>query len=180
MRKTSIASILTISMFASCGTNIDGVRLSGGESLLRVLGDEPGAKSSASDRDQFRAEIVNRTARNTEVGLLLGYNQGNVYGGSVEAENYDLGMVARGFLNAEGFLQPYGEFRLGYRRAELFDAEFVDVASQDMILAGVGVGLQLQATSSLAIFAQANYDCAFGPDYDSYGPSFMVGASVTF
>jgi hypothetical protein len=170
----TIATILSLLALTACSSlDIDAARVGVGTSFLTAE-----AITDRADHDQQRVtvQVTNNAAPGVEVGLRGAFGTG--YIGEVSMDSYEIGGVARRFFT-NGAVRPYIEGRIGYRRAELYD-DVVGAGSSDMLTWGAGLGLELQATHSLSVFAQADYDAAFGESFITYGPGATFGIAVRF
>jgi len=177
------ATIVGLALLTSCTSlDIDSARFSAGASALQATAeveDNAGTRSNTADSDRTKVnlELTNVQEDGLEVGLLLGFSEGDV--GEVESTNYDIGAAARQFFT-EGTLRPYVEGRIGYRRAELYDPVLFGKGASDMLLLGAGAGVQLDITESLGLFVQGNYDYAHGDRFSTDGFGVTFGGTVSF
>lgn len=176
------STILSVLFLASCSAlDVDAVRVGGSLSDFRAkatasVGDESFTSEDPGDTRGATVELTNHVSDNTDVGLRLGYGQGSIQ--DVDLQTYDVEGVARYFLT-EGPVRPYLAGSLSYRRAELRD-DFFGSGHSDMFTAGAGAGLQYDMGGGFHLFGEALYQGAFGDDFTTHGPTFMIGGGVSF
>jgi hypothetical protein len=177
-----VFTVVLLFLAGCAGLDIDGIRLAmiGQEFKAKAtgyVGDEKFTERADGSTEGIGVELVNVTKDDTlEIGLQLGYGRGEIQ--DVDIQTFDVGGAARRFFG-EGRLRPYFEGRAGYRRMELQDEDF-GRGSSDMFTLGAGFGLQWRATESFSLFGQINYDGAIGDDFDTHGPSLVIGGGWTF
>lgn len=183
MTKTMTVLFL-LPLLASCAAlDIDEARLGG--SLLDITATDEGtigtqAVKSEADGDArgVQVELTNRIDSDTSAGLLFGYSTGSIQ--QVDIEQFDVAAVGRQYLVSDrNTLRPFIEGRAGYTRFEARD-EFLGSGEADAFKVGAGIGLEMQLDAGLSVFVQGNYDAAFAQQFDTQGPSLVIGGAIRF
>jgi len=178
-------ALLVLPLLASCAAlDIDAVRLGANVSDIRATahtetssGQRTTSRADA-DREGVKLELVNVIDRDTEVGLLFGFGQGDI--GEVSYETYNIGATMRQFAGT-GSIRPYLEGRIGYGYGELTDPVQLGETSTDLLNLGAGLGIEFAASERFAVFVQGDIDYGFtNDDFSTQGPGITVGGVVRF